>query len=126
MPMPMNDSPDREVAVFNAVLQLLAGQRAAYLDQACAGDEALRRKIEALLRVHEEVGGLLEGPPRQAGSSAAAAGVPGPGGTIRISPGSIEKTGDRIGRYKLLQQIGAGGCGVVYMAEQSEPVRRKV
>ena len=37
-----------------------------------------------------------------------------------------EKTGDRIGRYKLLQQIGEGGCGVVYLAEQTEPVRRRV
>ena len=43
-----------------------------------------------------------------------------------VLPPSFEKAGDRIGRYKLLQQIGEGGCGVVYMAEQEEPVRRRV
>src|SRR4051812_21336509 len=48
----------------------------------------------------------------------------GPEGTV-VMP-AIEKPGDRIGRYKILQQIGEGGCGVVYMAEQSEPVRRRV
>src|ERR1022692_2884466 len=52
-----------------------------------------------------------------------------PPATIRIVPPgqmATEKPGDRIGRYKLLQQIGEGGCGVVYMAEQAEPVRRRV
>ena len=120
----MNNPPDREVAVFNAALQLPAGQRAAYLDAACAGENALRLKIEALLRVHDEVGTFLENPTQEAGPSAAE--KPGPSGTIRISAPPIEKTGERIGRYKLLQQIGEGGCGVVYMAEQEEPVRRKV
>jgi serine/threonine protein kinase len=124
MELPMDNPPDREVAVFNAALQLPAGQRAAYLDAACAGENALRLKIEALLRVHDEVGTFLENPTQEAGPSAAE--KPGPSGTIRISAPPIEQTGERIGRYKLLQQIGEGGCGVVYMAEQEEPVRRKV
>jgi len=47
-------------------------------------------------------------------------------GSIRYLPGPLEKPGDRIGRYKILQQIGEGGCGTVYMAEQTEPVRRRV
>src|SRR5467141_2803989 len=46
------------------------------------------------------------------------------GGTVAVKP--VEQAGDRIGRYKLLQQIGEGGCGVVYMAEQEEPVSRRV
>ena len=50
----------------------------------------------------------------------------GPGGTIVLSFAPTEKPGERIGRYKLLQQIGEGGCGVVYMAEQEEPIRRRV
>src|SRR5438552_4576958 len=54
------------------------------------------------------------------------AGAPGPQQTIALSIPLTEKPGDRIGRYKLLQQIGEGGCGVVYMAEQEEPVRRRV
>ena len=49
-----------------------------------------------------------------------------PAGTIVLSFPVTEQAGDRIGRYKLLQQIGEGGCGVVYMAEQEEPVRRRV
>src|SRR5258707_14631254 len=46
--------------------------------------------------------------------------------TLQVSISLTEKPGDRIGRYKLLQQIGEGGCGVVYMAQQEEPVRRQV
>ncbi len=46
--------------------------------------------------------------------------------TLQVSPPVSERAGDRIGRYKLLQQIGEGGCGVVYMAEQDEPVQRRV
>jgi serine/threonine protein kinase len=49
-----------------------------------------------------------------------------PAGTIALEFGSLEQPGDRIGRYKLFQKIGEGGCGVVYMAEQEEPVRRRV
>jgi len=51
---------------------------------------------------------------------------PYPQGTLVVSVPVTEKPGDRIGRYKLLQQIGEGGCGIVYMAEQEEPVRRRV
>src|ERR1035437_4857601 len=124
MQSPMNNASDREVAVFNAVLQLPAGQRAACLDRECAGDAALRQKIEALLRVHDEVGTFLESPTQGAGTSAAA--PHGQNATMRINPPPAEKVGDRIGRYKLREQIGEGGCGVVYAAEQLEPVRRKV
>ena len=127
MPSPMIDPSDREVAVFNAALQLPAERRAAYLDQECAGDSALRLRVEALLRTHDEVGTFLENPTQEAGPSfSTAIEQPEPSGTIRLEIPSLQKTGDRIGRYKLLQQIGEGGCGVVYMAEQSEPVRRKV
>ena len=121
----MNDRPpNREVAIFNAALELPAGQRGAYLLEACADDPALRLRLEALLDDHEAAGAFLETPPP---------GVPGPlagaevtGAAIGIPAAPSEKAGDRIGRYKLLQQIGEGGCGVVYMAEQEEPVRRRV
>jgi tetratricopeptide (TPR) repeat protein len=108
----MIDPAGLELAVFSAARRLPAGERAAYLEEACAGDAALRRRIEELLQAGEEAGGFLGSP---------AANPPGPAGT-----GRIETAGDRIGRYKLLQQIGEGGCGVVYMAEQEEPVRRRV
>src|SRR6266850_2335477 len=110
----MNDTPDRDVAVFTEALRLSVAERADYLDRACAGDGELRRRVEAILRGYEKAGDFLGEP---------AAGVP-----TADSQGTVagEKPGDRIGRYKLLQQIGEGGWGVVYMAEQEEPVRRMV
>jgi serine/threonine protein kinase/WD40 repeat protein len=81
--------------------------RAAYLEQTCAGDTRLRRQIQALLDAEAEVGEAHE--------------------TVESrEPWLDPLLGSRIGPYKLLQQIGEGGCGVVYMAEQEKPVRRRV
>jgi eukaryotic-like serine/threonine-protein kinase len=113
----MTDPPDHELAVFSAARRLSGTERAAFLDESCAGDAALRKHVEELLRASEEAGAFLE---------RSAQVPPGPGGTIRLELSPTEKPGDRIGRYKLLQQIGEGGCGVVYMAEQTEPVHRRV
>src|ERR1035438_557056 len=113
MPQPT----EREIEVFNAALELPARERVAYLDKACVGDDALRQHVEELLRASEVAGAFLQRPAQV---------PPGPGGTVRFPVIPAEKLGDRIGRYKLLQQIGEGGCGVVYMADQEEPVRRKV
>ena len=110
----MTDLPDRELAVFSAARRLPAAERTAYLDQACAGDPTLRQHVEELLEAEQEAGAFLESQ------------APGSGETVRLPILPSEKPGDRIGRYKLLQQIGEGGCGVVYMADQEEPVRRKV
>src|SRR6266498_989341 len=120
----MNTPPNREVAIFSAALELDASQRAAYLDTACADDPALRLRLDALLRVHQEAITFLETSASGAQESPMEAEVPG--ATVQVSRSSAEQVGDRIGRYKLLQQIGEGGCGVVYMAEQEEPVRRRV
>src|SRR5437764_93819 len=120
----MKPPPNREVAVFSAALELEASQRAAYLQQACAGDPALRQQVEALLGVHEKAITFLEAPAHGLQASELEAEVAG--ATVRLPISPAEKAGDRIGQYKLLQQIGEGGCGVVYMAEQEEPVRRQV
>src|SRR6266540_536794 len=112
----MTEQPNREVAVLNAALELRPAERAAYLDQACAGDAALRKQVEALLQAHEQAEGFLEAPPARLDFKR----------TVRMEIPLTEKPGDKIGRYKILQQIGEGGCGVVYMAEQEEPVHRRI
>ena len=108
MTQPLNP----EVVILNAALELPARERGAYLDRACGGNADLRRHVEALLKADDKAESFLHIPP---------AGLD----FHRTFP-VTEKAGDRIGRYKLLQQIGEGGCGVVYMAEQQEPVRRRV
>src|SRR3974390_2779171 len=112
MPQPF----DREIEVFNTALELPAAERGAFLYKVCAGDAGLCQRVEELLRAENRVGEFLVSP---AGGLAL-------GGTIRPVATPETKGGDRIGRYKLLEQIGEGGCGVVYMAEQEQPVRRRV
>jgi serine/threonine protein kinase len=103
-----------EEDIFINALEIDSGeQRDAYLDAACGDDAELRRRVEALLRRHEESRGPLDAP------------LPGVEVTTNLSP-VTEKPGTVIGPYKLLQTIGEGGMGVVYMAEQSEPVERRV
>jgi eukaryotic-like serine/threonine-protein kinase len=110
----MDEQHNSEEAIFAAASDLPVNERAAYLDQACAGDADMRQRVEALLKSHDEATSFLETTPRGLG----------PNETV-IMP-VTEKPGDKIGHYKLLQQIGEGGCGVVYMAEQEEPVQRRV
>jgi eukaryotic-like serine/threonine-protein kinase len=110
----MNDSPNRDVEVFTASVQLPAAERAAYLDRVCGNDAELRHEVLALLKFHDTAGDFLDQSPHGAAVE------------TRLEASIGVKTGDRIGRYNLLQPIGEGGCGVVYLAEQQEPVRRRV
>jgi hypothetical protein len=111
----MGDEPNamkpasREQAVFAAALECATPEaRAAYLATACDTDPGLRQRVESLLRAAECAGDFLEEPPT---------GLAGGDPAILFANGfNSEKPGDRIGRYKLLQHIGEGGCGVVYMA----------
>jgi serine/threonine protein kinase/tetratricopeptide (TPR) repeat protein len=101
---------ERLKEIFTLALSMrVPEQRNAYLAAACHGDPTLREQIESLLAATEQAGDFLER-------------------TVQVGPGDgpLERAGSVIGRYKLLEEIGQGGFGVVYMAEQLEPVHRKV
>src|SRR5262249_21117098 len=114
---------------LDAVEKADAGERAAFLQEACGGDAALREQVEALLRRHEQAGDFLEAPPQPLAESEEIdeAASPIPPSAKRSGVADIaENVGDRIGPYKLLQKLGEGGMGAVYLAEQQEPVKRRV
>jgi WD40 repeat protein/serine/threonine protein kinase len=122
----MSATPEREAAIFNAARKLPVGERSFYLDGACAGDTFLRQQVEALLKANKEAGAFLSELAPGNEESEPVGAVPDPEATLRVVPTRSEQTGDRIDRYKLMEKVGEGGCGVVYVAEQNEPVRRRV
>ena len=110
----MTGDRKRDIEVFTEAIQLPHEERVAFLDRVGAEDKDLRRRIEKLLRSNDRAGDFLEKPPT---------------GSISVERAKVaagEKPGDRVDRYKLLQQIGEGGWGVVFVAEQQAPVLRRV
>src|SRR5262249_49480640 len=123
--------PVRLKAVFSeALLKTDPTDRAALLDAECAGDAALRSRVEALLRASEDPDSLLDaaGPavPPDAAVPTATFGCNG-SPALTADHGPAPTAGELVaGKYKLLQQIGEGGMGSVWMADQTEPVKRRV
>jgi eukaryotic-like serine/threonine-protein kinase len=103
-------------------------ERAVFLEQACGANIPLRQRVEQLIKALDEAGTFMAVPPGQGHAPADAtlsSGSGSPPSTSESRP-VVEGPGTRIGPYKLLERIGDGGMGVVFMAEQETPVRRKV
>ena len=134
-------------SIFDEAAEIASpADRAAYLESACGGDADLRRKVDALLRALDEAGSFLERSPAldalNLSDRTGSEGEPertaaGAAGTVEVEPSGaaaslplpsplVEGPGSMVGPYKLLQRIGEGGMGAVFMAEQEKPIRRKV
>src|SRR5438046_1279570 len=107
----MTEQRFSERSIFEAAIeQGSSEERGAYLDQACGSNEGLRKEVEALLAAHDRLGSIP------------AAHAP----VATVDEPIAERPGTVIGPYKLLEQIGEGGMGLVFVTEQQQPVRRKV
>jgi eukaryotic-like serine/threonine-protein kinase len=112
----MNPNPNREEVLFALALEKSAEKRAAFLDAMCDGNPALRQRLDALRAAHEQPETLLATQAETARLTI----------KLDLADAPDEAVGQTLGRYKLLERVGEGGCGVVYVAEQTEPVRRRV
>ncbi|HEV8070078.1 MAG TPA: serine/threonine-protein kinase [Planctomycetaceae bacterium] len=110
----MSETPKDAKSIFLAALDIQSpGERAAFVARSCEGDDPLRKRVEDLLRAYGASGGPLD--------KMAAALAP-----TRVGEPIREQVGSTIGSYKLMEQIGEGGFGLVFVAEQQQPIRRKV
>src|SRR6185503_20117481 len=115
---PMPSPQEREAALFALAAEKPVAERAAFLQAVCGADGALRQRLEVLLCAHDQPDELL----RDDASN------PTVKATIKmdLADEPDEAVGQTLGRYKLLERVGEGVCGVGYVAEQTEPVRRRV
>jgi hypothetical protein len=107
--------------LFLAVLEVAPEDRAAWLERECAADAGLREHLRLMLAAHDAPQSLLDQPMATLAASSFRNGV-----SATVEQPLTEAAGTTIGPYKLLQLIGEGGMGTVWMAEQSAPVKRVV
>lgn len=102
------DKPESVEVIFERACQLQGAEQKAYIERACQGDASLQAEVQSMLAARGEQDDFLAEP------------------TLAVEARLAEDVGTVIGRYKLMEEIGEGGFGLVFVAEQQRPVRRKV
>jgi serine/threonine protein kinase len=119
-------APELDTIFLAAIAIDSAEERACYIARACGGDAELQGRVDRLVQAHFRAGSFLErpaGPLIGTGAyTPSSADTPIPGGRTEVQEGP----GTRIGSYQLVQEVGAGGMGTVFLAAQTEPVKRQV
>ena len=113
-------------AIYFAARELPSADRPDFLAQACAGDDELQKRVKQMLAVSAEAEAFITDLPDDDSEDRTSDNGSAKSRKLDLADAPDEAVGQTLGRYKLLERVGEGGCGVVYVAEQTEPVRRRV